>query len=522
MVSSLQAKAPRAGEGLSDVETKKIEEALHAKPGDGPDLDHVVGGMPKPKLGRPLRPLTELGNAERFVDLYGDLCRYCFPQKTWYVYDDQRWARDQSGITDDRAQETVREILRDAADMAESARATATAKWGIQSQTAQKIRAMIDLARSMPGIPILPEEFDRDPWLFNCPNGTVDLRDGRLRPHLRDDFLTALCPTEFDPDARAPRWEQFIREVTDGDDDLAGFLMRFLGYCLTGITREQVFPILWGPGGNGKSVFLDTIKAVVGPDYASDAAPELFTLSKSKQHPTELADLWGRRLVVASETEENAVLKIQLVKRLTGDARIKARFLYGNFFEFDRTHKSVLVTNSKPVISEDSEAIWRRIRLVPFTVTIPPERRDPRLLETLRAEAPGILASLVRGCLEWQREGLGTAKVVESASAEYRSRTVRDHSKSIVRFVEGHCEKDDTAFTLAEDLRERYEAAGYPAVTATAFGLGMKSLGFVPERRHGGRGYGGIRLHSGGPHALMGDRVSVEEFPQGGGASCPI
>lgn len=520
MVATTKAKSPRAGEGLSDVETKKkIEDA---------DVVETVGtptGSPtKPKLGRPSRALTEMGNAERLVDRYGDLVRYCFPQKTWYVFDDQRWARDQSGIIDDRAQETVREILREAADIAETASAsgTATAKWGIQSQTAQKIHAMIVLARSRPGIAVLPDEFDRDPWLLNCPNGTVDLRTGRLGPHDRDDMLTALCPTEFDPDARAPRWDQFLREVTDGDDDLRAFVLRYFGYCLTGVTREQVFPILWGPGANGKSVFLDTIKAVVGTDYASDAAPELFTLSKSKQHPTELADLWGRRLVVASETEENAVLKIQLVKRLTGDARIKARFLYGNFFEFDRTHKSVLVTNSKPLISEDSEAIWRRIRLVPFTVIIPAERRDPLLLNRLRDEAPGILASLVRGCLEWQRSGLGTAKVVEAASAEYRSRTVRDHTKSIVRFVEGHCEKDETAFTLAEDLRERYEAAGYPAVTAKDFGLAIKSLGFVPERRHGGRGYGGVRLRADGPHAVMGDRGSVGESPREGAASCPV
>jgi putative DNA primase/helicase len=498
------------------AESLHTEETRDANPGGG--VDDLNGAMPGPRV----RPLTDLGNAERLDDRFGLLLRYCKLQGSWYHYDGQRWARDRTGIVGEYARETVRVIYREAGDISKFEDRKKALAWGIQSESASKIRAMIELAKSLPGIPIVPEDFDRDPWLLNCPNGTVDLRDGRLRPHSQDDLVTALCPTEFDPDARAPRWDQFIREVTDGDDDLAAFVMRLFGYCLTGITREQVFPILWGPGANGKSVFLDTIKAVVGPDYASDAAPELFTLSKSKQHPTELADLRGRRLVVASETEENAVLRVQLVKRLTGDARIKARFMFGDFFEFDRTHKSVLVTNSKPVISEDSEAIWRRVRLVPFTVTIPAERRDPHLLDRLRGEAPGILASLVRGCLEWQRSGLGTAKVVESASAEYRSRMVRDHTKSVVRFVEGHCEKDDAAFTLAEDLRERYESAGFPALSAKDFGLALKGLGFVPDRRHGGRGYRGVRLRAEGPHASMGDRVSIGESPREGESRCPI
>jgi putative DNA primase/helicase len=486
-----------------------------SSPQTKPPPDTPTDSAPAPTIGPPMRALTDLGNAERLDDRFGLLLRYCHPQRAWYHYDGQRWTRDQVGIVNEYAQETVREIYAQATDISDFDDRKKALAWGIQSESASRIRAMIELARSVPGMPVLPDEFDRDPWLLNCPNGTVDLRDGRLRPHTRDDMLTAFCPTIFDPSAKAPRWEQFIREVTDGDDDLARFVLRYFGYCLTGTTREQIFPILWGPGANGKSVFLDTIKAVLGTDYAVDAAPDLFTLSKSKQHPTELADLRGRRLVVASETEEDAVLRLQLVKRLSGDARIKARFMYGDFFEFDRTHKSILVTNSKPLISEDTEAVWRRIRLVPFTATIPPERRDPRLLERLRAEAPGILASLVRGCLDWQREGLGSAKVVEAASAQYRARTIRDDRGSIARFVEGHCERDDDAFTLSEDLRERFEAAGFPTLTAKDFGIALKALGFQPDRRRDGRGFRGLRLRSGT------DDLGAES-PQEGGFPCPI
>jgi putative DNA primase/helicase len=460
------------------VETKKkAEDALHAKPGEGADLGETLS-----------RPLTDLGNAERLDDRYGLLLRYCHPQRSWHHYNGVRWARDEVGIVNEYAQETVRSIYREAAHIDNFDDRKKALAWGIQSESAAKIRAMIECARSLPGIPILPDEFDRDPWLFNCPNGTVDLRDGRLRPHSRDDFLTAMCPTKFDPDARAPRWERFLAEITGDDRDLAGYLLRLIGYCLTGTVREQVFPILWGHGANGKSVFLDTIKAVVGPDYATEAAPDLLVVSKMKQHPTELADLRGRRLVVASETAEGAEMKVQLVKRLTGDERIKARYLYGDFFEFHRTHKTILVTNSAPEIREDTEAVWRRVRMVPFAITIPPEKRDPRLLETLRTEAPGILASLVRGCLEWQRVGLGTAAAVTNATRAYRAT-----SDVVLGFVESECERDTSAWTSFDDLFSAFARWSPRSATETAVAIGLAKH-FERSKVGGVRGYQGVRL----------------------------
>jgi putative DNA primase/helicase len=471
----------------TESEKTKLVEAAHARPGEGPDLGELLSEV----VGPPIRRLTELGNAEFLVDRYGDVIRYSHPTKTWYVWDGTRWTEDRAAMVAEFAQDTTRAMLADSAyrGLTREDRERA-AKWALQSESAQRIRAMLELARSIPGVPVMPEDFDRDPWLLNCPNGTVDLRDGRLRPHSRDDLITTLCPTAFDPTARAPRWDRFLTEITGGDDDLAGYLLRLMGYCITGIIREQVFPILWGNGANGKSVFLDTIKAVVGPDYATEAAPDLLVVSKTKQHPTELADLRGRRLVVASETAEGAEMRVQLVKRLSGDDRIKARLCFGNFFEFQRTHKTVLVTNYPPEIREDTEAIWRRVRMFPFAVTIPPEKRDSRLLETLRTEAPGILASLVRGCLDWQRVGLGSASAVTSATTAYRSK-----SDLVLAFIESECERDPSAWTSFADLLAAFKAWSPRTTTETAVAIGLAKH-FERSKSGGLRGYQGVRLRA--------------------------
>jgi putative DNA primase/helicase len=204
-----------------------------------------------------------------------------------------------------------------------------------------------------------------------------------------------------------------------GNAEMVAYLARVLGRCLSGDVSEQELYFFLGEGANGKSVFLDTLAGLMG-DYACEAPPSLVTSRSHEEHPTELADLCGKRLVIASETEEGAKLRIQLVKRLTGNAVIKGRFMRQDYFEFPRTHKLILVTNNKPIIRETTNAVWRRVRLIPFTVTIPRDQQDPKLLEKLRAEWPGILAWAVRGCLDWQRNGMQTPDDVMVATEEYR------------------------------------------------------------------------------------------------------
>jgi putative DNA primase/helicase len=290
--------------------------------------------------------------------------------------------------------------------------------WAKRSESAERLAAMLKVAMSEPGVPATTDQFDADPFAFNVANGTIDLRAGELRAHRREDLITKLAPVTYDPQASAPIWAAFLERISGGDAEIVDYLWRLFGMCLTGDIRTQELFIFWGGGANGKNVLLDTVCSVLG-DYAAPAPPELLTSKTGHDHPTEVADLCGRRFVVASETEENAHLRVALMKRLTGDARLKARFMRQDYFEFPRTHKLVLVTNSRPVIRETTNAVWRRIRLVPFTVTIPEQEQDLQLLEKLCAERAGILAWLVAGCLEWQARGLQPPAAVTDATSAY-------------------------------------------------------------------------------------------------------
>jgi putative DNA primase/helicase len=304
--------------------------------------------------------------------------------------------------------------------------------WAIKSESAGHLNAMVALTRSE--VPVLPEQLDRAPWLLNCPNGTLELRTGILREHRREDMLTKLCPTEYNPDAACPAWERLLDGIFDRDAELIGFVQRLLGYALTGDVREQVLPIFHGAGGNGKSTLLTAVQEVLGTDYAMTAGAELLLQPRGERHPTERADLFGKRLVITSETEEGRHLNESLVKSFTGGDRIRARRVREDSWEFDPTHKIILVTNHRPKIRGTDEGIWRRVLLVPFEVQfldpddpryegqeIPPERiRDKGISGRLKLEYQGVLSWLVRGCLDWQRGGLRIPDKVRAATTSYR------------------------------------------------------------------------------------------------------
>jgi putative DNA primase/helicase len=264
--------------------------------------------------------------------------------------------------------------------------------------------------------------FDRNLWLLGVTNGVIDLKTGNLLPHDRKHLITMLCPTAYDPEAKCPRWEQFLKEIMNGDELMIACLQRMAGYFLTGDISVQILPIYFGPGGNGKNVWLDTIMGIMGP-HATEAPDGLITTRQNEEHPTEIADLCGKRLVVASETEEGKKMRIGLVKKLTGNKYLKGRFMRRDYFMFERTHKTVLVTNNRPIVGEASNAVWRRLRLIPFTVTIPEEKQDKHLTDTLVAEWPGILAWAVRGCLDWQQHecDLALPEGVREATEDYRN-----------------------------------------------------------------------------------------------------
>jgi putative DNA primase/helicase len=429
--------------------------------------------------------LTDLGNAQRLVAQHGQDIRYCHPWRRWLVWDGSRWAKDETGVVLLLAKETVRFIYAEAAATVDEKTRKAIAEHAKRSESAMRIRAMVALAESEPGIPVLPGEMDQHEWLFNVKNGTIDLRTGELRPHRREDMITKVAPVDYAPAAKCPTWLAFLERVMAGNRRLMGFLQRAAGYSLTASTREQCFFLLHGTGANGKSVFLTTLLAAAG-EYGIQAAPDLLLRKSGESHPTEVADLFGARLVVATETEAGRRLAENLVKQLTGGDRLKARFMRQDFFEFEATHKIWLATNNKPTVKGTDYAIWRRIKLIPFTVTIPPEERDQSLPEKLRQELPGILTWAVQGCLEWQARGLDEPSEVTDATCAYR-----DEQDVLGGFIRDRCVVQPWAKVLARDLYRAYtewcgENGEHPMAQRN-FGMRLSERGFSNQRGAGGR-----------------------------------
>jgi putative DNA primase/helicase len=254
-------------------------------------------------------------------------------------------------------------------------------------------RELEDCAKSMRserGVPIRPAQLDTDPFLLNVLNGTIDLRTGRLRDHRREDLITKIAPVEFHPDTQCPLWQSCLDRWMDGNMDLIGYLQRVFGYWMTGDVSEHALWIFHGCGANGKTTALLTLLDLLG-DYAIQAVSDLLLQKKSESHPTERADLFGCRLAASIETDEGRRLSEALAKQLSGGDKIRARKLYKDFFQFDATHKIVLGVNHKPRVTGTDHGIWRRIKLVPWSVVIPEEEKDRHMAEKLKGEMPGIL-----------------------------------------------------------------------------------------------------------------------------------
>ena len=437
--------------------------------------------------------LTDLGNSERFVSDHGEDVRYCYPWATWLDWTGARWEKDDAGRAHRLAKETVRGIYQEAAEAGDEDRRKALAKHAARSESADKIRAMLELARSE--IPVAPDELDADPMLLNTKNGTIDLRTGELCEHRREDLITKLAPAEYRPDAEAPAWGAFLERVLP-DEELRGFVRRAAGYSASGDTSEQCLFINHGVGANGKSTFHEAAAAALG-DYAMRAPTDMLLARRSGAVPNDVARLKGARFVTAAETEDGRRLAESLVKDLTGQDTITARFMRAEFFDFKPTHKLHLSTNHKPEIRGTDAAIWRRIRLVPWTVTIPPTEQDKKLSEKLRGELAGVLAWIVRGCVEWRHEGLKAPDAVRKATGAYRS-----EMDVIGAFIEDCCVLRPDASALATPLYVAYkewcEESGEPIEKQRRFGMRLTERGLRREKVGGVYKWYGIGLRGGG------------------------
>jgi P4 family phage/plasmid primase-like protien len=417
--------------------------------------------------------LTDMGNSERFSTQHGDDARFVYSWRSWLTWTGQRWQQDEGGATVRMAKETVRSIYSEAADAEDSDKRKAISNHAKSSESRSRIEAMIALAQSE--MPIMPAALDGDQWLLNVSNGTVDLKTGSVREHDRDDLITKLAQVEYDPTAKAPIWEVFLEQILP-DEAVREFVRRLAGYSLTGSTREHVLPILYGSGANGKSTFVNTLMKGMG-GYAQQTAPDLL-LAKQGSHPTELADLFGARMAAAIEVNDGRRFNEALVKQLTGGDTIKARKLYQDFWEFEPTHKVWMAVNHRPDVRGTDQAVWRRIKLIPFTTAIPPEQQDTALPEKLLEELPGILAWAVQGCLEWQRSGLGEPDEVRRATNQYRA-----HMDVLAGFLDERCVIDQKAWAkfgnLYADYTEWAEASGEHPENKRRFGDSLSERGYA-------------------------------------------
>ncbi len=355
-----------------------------------------------------LANLTEVGNGKRLVRLYGKDLRYVHKWRKWLAWDGRRWSVDSGAEIERRAKDTARSIYTEVRHTTDDAQRAMLRKWAHASESMKNIFATISAARSEPQVAVDPNDLDVDGWLLNCLNGTLDLRTGMLRPASRDDLITRIAPVAFHPEAKCPHWLAHLNLVFQGNQAVIAYIRRLLGYCLTGVIRDHVLPIGWGGGRNGKGVLKDTFIDILGGDYAMEADASLLLKRDKEAHPTGLTDLFKMRFVAASETDEGKHLSVAMVKKLTGGDAIRARRCREDFWEFSPTHKLFLTTNHKPVITERENAIWDRVKLIPFTVFIPPEKRILDFKERLKGEwneYPGILNWCIEGCLEWQRMG---------------------------------------------------------------------------------------------------------------------
>lgn len=447
-------------------------------------------------------PLSDYTNALAFVKDHGLNLHYCYPWKKFLVWNGTHWKDDDSGMVPRMAKQTIKRMgsrLEDAENEVEFLR-------HIKSSLKQSnLQAMVACAQSEDGIPILPDDFDADPWLLNCLNGVIDLRTGDLRPHDRNDLITHCLNIEYDPDAVCPTWEAFLWRIMGGsitpdspDDsastleekatadkrakELTDFLQDAIGYSLTGDTSEECFFILYGSGQNGKSKLIGALQDLLSSYSQSTHSKTFMVTDRSDAIPNDIARLRGSRMVVASELGKDRRLNEELVKRATGRDPMTARFLHSEFFDFIPQFKLFLVTNHLPKITSVDKSMWRRIHQIPFTVTIPEDEKDPRIGDKLRAELQGILAWAVRGCLRWQKKGLRVPAAVVEATQGYRS-----DMDTIGRFIGECCMIGDPRYRAkASELYRAYDTwcsdSNERAESQTVFGRYLTENGFDPKK----------------------------------------
>lgn len=437
--------------------------------------------------------LTDDGNALRLIDSHATTIRYCPEAGSWLRWGGQRWVWDTAGHVHELAR-TIARGLPQEHEVQKLHRKKSLSNTGL--------KAMVNVARTDTRTIVSPDQLDARPYELNTPAGVVDLRTGTLTPPSPEALHTRITTVAPDFEAEAPLWGTFLADTFAGDPEMTVYIQRLLGLTLIGEHLEQILPFQWGSGANGKSTLMDVIQGIVGTGetgYSIPAPSELLLATTQHGHPTELARLSGARMVVSSELEDGERFAESRVKMLTGGDVIAARFMGKDFFSFTPTHTIWLHANEKPAVRAGGPALWRRLRLLPFVHVVPPEKRIAGLdRELVAAEGPAILAWVIRGAVDYLRDGLAEPDSVRVATSAYE----RDQD-TVARFVEECCARGPQAAqgmsVRVAELRQAYEnwcrTEGETPVSAKALTSALTArFDVVSQRSMSARFYAGIRL----------------------------
>lgn len=473
------------------------------------------GSAPEETQEEPhLYSFDDMGNAKRFIDLFGEDFRYNYTDKMFLYWDGCRWAADLTGAVERSADVAVEAMSAEAEWYEKNGDEDAEKAFRKHIKASRSNKSKTNMLKEVQhNMPIMPFQLDKHKMAFNVPNGTLSLKSGQLVPAKRDYFITKFSPVEFPvwrnteltadssgdilrqtDNADCPMWRRFLDDIFGGDRELIRYIQKAVGYSMTGDTSEQCVFFLYGTGRNGKSTFLDVLREIFG-DYVSNIQPETIMVKNCMGNGinSDIARLKGARMVTTVEPNEGVRLNEGLIKQLTGDDAVTARKLYGNEFEFKPEFKLWMATNHKPIIRGTDDGIWRRIHMIPFTVQIPVEKVDRQLKSKLEREYPAILRWAVEGCLLWQREGLKQPRAVLDMTREYRR-----EMDVISGFLDDRCEVGEGFSAKSSELYAAYsawcESNTEFKMSNTKFSVEMEKR-FKKEISRNGRFFIGLKLY---------------------------
>lgn len=437
---------------------------------------------------------SDITNRDFFIKAYVNKVRYCISWNKFLIWNGTCWQIDTRGTVEEMCVDFIHKMYRALRSIDDKQLRIAFEKHLIRSENYRRIQGMVGLLKMSKDLKVEDFELDKDHFLFNTQTQTINLRSGKIRDPNIKDLITTKSNFVFQKEAKAPTWNLFLLQIFNKDEALIRFIQKAMGYALSGDVSEQCLFILWGTGANGKSTFLNVLHHLFG-DYARSTMIETF-MKKNSEQSNDLARLKGARLVTTSEIEQGKPMSESLIKTVTGEDELTARFLYGEYFSFKPTFKIFMATNHKPKIRGADNGIWRRIKMIPFTVTIPPEQRDKKLTEKLIAENSGILNWLIQGYAMWKKEGLSDEpEAVREANDEYRM-----DMDSVGSFV-NDCFEIDASLKWRLHTKILYETYikwcsknNERAMSQKWLGLRMQEKGFKRIATHGQRLWLGLVL----------------------------